>query len=133
MIDLDSRASKLEKEKQQRLEKLRRQKDLELKRKADYEKKQLELQELARLNREREEALRIQQEEEEAKWMELSGGIKFFHEFRQFHVLGQPKNGKQELSSFSSTLRFKLVRGFKQKMKSRKSKIMTRSHCRKTV
>ncbi len=94
MLDLDLRASKLEKEKQQRLEKLKRERESEAKRKLEYGKKQQGLHELARLNREREEALRIQREEEEARWMELSGGIQFYHEFRQFHVLGKPMNGK---------------------------------------
>jgi hypothetical protein len=106
MLDLDLRASKLEKERQQRLNKLKQEKLAEQKRKQEYEKKQQELQELARLQREREEALRLQQEEEEAEWMELSGGIKFFHEFRQFYLLGKKKseeNGKQLHDGLSYT------------------------------
>lgn len=97
MFDLNSRASRLEKEQQKRREQLLKQKQLEQKKRLEHAQREQELAERARIKKEEEELERLKQESLAQEEYQLTNGIIFEKRLFQYYSLEDERDDDKVL------------------------------------
>lgn len=92
MFDIDSRASKLEKEQQRRREQVLKQKQLEERKRVEQLKRDEELADRARKKKEEDEMERLRQEQLTMQEFQLTNGIMFEKRFAHFYALSDERD-----------------------------------------
>ena len=88
MFDIDSRASKFEKEKQKRINDAKRKLKNETIVKEKYLEKEQQLVELAIQRKEEQERIELQRQAEEAEELRITGGVLFNHDLKAYFIEG---------------------------------------------